>query len=150
VSAAIAAVSGDTQPLRVFDKAILLAIVANSVVLVWGLVDHAHEELLDPVHEAFLVMFTAELGVRLHRVGWNVKRFLRAPWNTFDALVIGLALAPALGLDVTLLRVARLARMVHALRHVSHLRAVHMLWRLRTKPATVSAPTVESTTSQER
>jgi hypothetical protein len=59
------------------------------------------------------------------------RRFWRSPWNCFDAGVVLLALLPVLGVGVTLLRVARLARLAPALRHVSHLRLADLLRRRR-------------------
>jgi hypothetical protein len=70
-----------------------------------------------------LCFFLAELIIRLAGAGWHPWAFVAASrWNAFDTAVIGLALLPALGVDVTLLRVPRLARVVHSLRHASHLR----------------------------
>ena len=108
--------------LSVFERVVLGAIVANTVVLVWGLIDHYHEGILLAIEYCFLGFFVGELGVRLHRAGWNPRRFLLSPWNAFDAAVIALAMMPAFGVGVTLLRVARLARVVHTLRHTTHLR----------------------------
>jgi Ion transport protein len=69
------------------------------------------------------LFFAAELTVRLAvaRLG-----FFRSPWGVFDAAVILLAFLPVLGDSITILRMARLARSAHLLRHVSHLR----LWRV--------------------
>ena len=106
---------------RRFDEAVLVAIITNTVVLVSGLI--VHEEWLETCDVAFLWFFVTELGVRLADVDFNPRRFFAESWwNGFDAVVIALALLPAVGVGVTLLRVARLARIVHGLRHVSHLR----------------------------
>jgi voltage-gated sodium channel len=100
-------------------------IVLNSVLLVWGAINH--DELAEHFETACLVFFVGELVVRLRRNGWNAGRFLRDPWVVFDVLVIGLALVPTLiGTDTSLLRLARLSRLVHWIRHLGHLR----LWRL--------------------
>ena len=50
------------------------------------------------------------------------RRFFASGWNVFDLAVIVSALAPALGVDVALLRVARLARLAHLGRHIMSLR----------------------------
>ena len=99
-----------------------------------GLIDHHHEHLLLRCEYGFLLFFVVELGVRLRAVGWRPRRFLARPWNAFDTAVIALAFLPVLGVSVTLLRVARLARVVHTLRHTSHLRLADLLRLLRRKP----------------
>ena len=117
------------ERLTPFDKVVLAAIVANTVVLVWGWVDSTHEEAIDRVHTAFLVFFCLELAVRLRAAG-SLRGYLRSGWNVFDSVVIGLALVPALpmmGSFMRLARLARLARIVHSLRHVSHLRVLDYL-----------------------
>jgi voltage-gated sodium channel len=105
-----------------FEKVVLVTIAANTAVLVWGLCDHHHEELIDPMHTGFLAFFVVELLVRLRAAG-SLRVFMASGWNVFDSVVIGLSLLPVLGVGVTLLRVARGARVLHSLRHVSHLRA---------------------------
>jgi voltage-gated sodium channel len=108
-----------------FEHAVTGVILVNSVLLVWGLI--AHDDLAEHLETACLVFFVGELVVRLRRNGWNAARFLGDPWVAFDVLVIGLALVPTLiGTDTSLLRLARLSRLVHWIRHLSHLR----LWRL--------------------
>ena len=113
-----------------FDRIILAAIIANTTVLITSFIDHSHENVWEPIHTGFLMFFVTELGVRLAGAGWHPIRFLTASrWNAFDTAVIGLAFLPALGVDVTLLRVARLARVVHSLRHVGHLRLADLVRR---------------------
>jgi hypothetical protein len=53
---------------------------------------------------------------------------LKRPWNAFDVVIIALSLLPVFGgVDAALLRLARLSRMVHLLRHVSSLWAVRLV-----------------------
>jgi voltage-gated sodium channel len=110
------------------EHAVTAVIVANSVVMLWGLLDHSREELFETVDLAFLWFFATELLVRLwiERLG-----FFRSPWSCFDAAIIVLALLPVLGGGIAVLRMARLARAGHLLRHVTHLR----LWRLFALPS---------------
>ncbi|MCV7089463.1 ion transporter [Mycobacterium interjectum] len=111
---------------RGFESVVTAVIVVNSALLVWGVV--AHDDVAEHLETGCLVFFVGELVVRLRRNGWNAARFVRSPWVVFDAIVIALALAPTLvGADATLLRLARLSRLVHWLRHVSHFRAVRLL-----------------------
>jgi hypothetical protein len=106
-----------------FEHAVTAVILANSAVMLWSLIDHSREELLENVDLAFLWLFATELLVRL----WIAPLgFFRSPWRCFDAAIIMLALLPVLGGGIAVLRIARLARAGHLLRHVTHLR----LWRL--------------------
>ncbi len=106
-----------------FDRIVLGAIVANSAVTVAAFIDHSHEELLENVDLAILWFFAAELALRL----WITRLgFFRSLWNTADAIIIVVALLPVAGGGIGVLRLARLARSAHLLRHISHLR----LWRL--------------------
>jgi voltage-gated sodium channel len=105
------------------ERAVTAVVVANAVVMLWGLIDRSREELLENVDLAFLWFFASELAVRL----WIARLgFFRSVWNTADAIIIVVALLPVLGGGIAVLRMARLARSAHLLRHVTHLR----LWRL--------------------
>jgi len=110
-----------------FDKIVLLAIVLNTAALVWEWFDHAHAELIEEIHHALLAFFIVELAVKLARVGWSPKRFFSKGWNAFDFIVIAATLLPIVGSSITILRAARMARLVHGARHLSHLRLAHFL-----------------------
>jgi hypothetical protein len=119
------------ERLSSFEKLVLAAIVANTGVLVWGLCDHVHEDLIEPLHTGFLVFFCFELLIRFRAAG-SLRAYLRSGWNVFDTVVIALSLMPVflpIGGD-SWLRAARAARIVHTLRHTSHLRVADFL-RLR-------------------
>lgn len=103
-----------------FDHAMVGAIVANTGVLGWSWLDHAHPLTLERMDTCFVVFFLIELVARLRRAGW---RWLRRPWNLFDATIILLALLPVVGDGITILRMARVAKLVHLGQHISHLRA---------------------------
>jgi voltage-gated sodium channel len=103
----------------IFERVVLAAILLNTAILVASLLDAGHTEMLEHAESACLALFVVELAVRLRSHGW--RRFVRSPWCVFDVLVIGIALLPVLGDYVTLLRVARLARVAHLLRHATHL-----------------------------
>jgi hypothetical protein len=60
-------------------------------------------------------------GVYRARLG-----FFRSPWACADAAIILMALAPVAGGGIAVLRIARLARSFHLLKHLAHAR----LWRL--------------------
>lgn len=94
-------------------------IAVNSACLMWELVGHS--ELADQVEACCLAFFVVELLVRM-----RLRQFNR--WTLFDALVIGLCLIPLTGADTSLLRLARLSpRVIHLMRHATHLRWVRYL-----------------------
>jgi hypothetical protein len=103
-----------------FDQVVAAVIVFNTVVVVASLIVDGHERQFEFVHDLVL-------AVRFRRGGW--RRFFVGRWNCFDAAVIALSTMPVLGVDASLLRVARLARMVHLMRHASHLRLSRLLVR---------------------
>jgi voltage-gated sodium channel len=109
-----------------FDRAVLGPIVANTAVLAWSWLDHVRELAIERIDTCFVVFFLIELVTRLRRAGW---RWLRRPWNLFDASIILLALLPVVGDGITILRMARVAKLVHLGRHISHLRAAAWLGR---------------------
>src|SRR6516164_6799275 len=104
-----------------FEQVVTVVIVANFVVWAVSLLDYGHEPLYAAVETACLIFFEGEMIARLREHGW---RFFASGWNVFDLAVIVAALAPALGVDVALLRVARLA---HLGRHIVSLRMLRVL-----------------------
>ncbi|MEC4763801.1 ion transporter [Mycobacterium sherrisii] len=100
-----------------FEHVVTGVIAANSVLLVWELAGGS--EIAERLELLCLGFFVAELVVRFWR---DPLGSLRNPWVAFDLVVIGLALLPIFGADTSLLRVARLSRAVHWLRHATHLR----------------------------
>lgn len=103
-----------------FDRVVLAAITANLAVVAWGLLDEEHAELADVIDEAILWFFAVELMLRVwmsHGIAY-FKDF----WNSLDAVVITVALLPVAGSGIALLRLVRLAKSVHLMRHTSHLR----------------------------
>lgn len=107
-----------------FEAFIPAAIFANSGVLLWGWVDQAHEVAAERVDTCFLLLFAVEMAVRLKRAGWQ---WLYRPWNLVDLAVVVIALLPIIGDGLTVLRLARAAKLVHLGRHVSHLRLATLL-----------------------
>ena len=109
-----------------FEAVVPAAILANSAVLGWSWLDHVHALTLERVDTCFVVFFLVELVARLRRAGW---RWLRRPWNLFDASIILLALLPGVGEGITILRMARVAKLVHLGRYISHLSARPVRWQ---------------------
>ncbi|SPM43615.1 ion transporter, partial [Mycobacterium numidiamassiliense] len=106
-----------------FEHLVTAAIVANFVVLVASCVDKPREGLYEVAHLALLGFFCLELGMRLHRLGWSLRRIARDRWLVFDGVIVAVALLPLTG-DLAFMRAARTARMLHTLRHVADLRLV--------------------------
>jgi hypothetical protein len=123
--------SGRAHSVPRFQAAVPAVILANSVVLGWGWIDHAHDVAAERIDTCFLVFFAAELAVRLKRAGW---RWLTQPWNLLDATIILMALLPVVGNGITILRLSRAARLLHLGRHTSHLRVVAWLGRRTCSP----------------
>jgi voltage-gated sodium channel len=109
---------------RRFERAVTGAIVANSAVMALALLDEEHAELLERVDVACLWFFAGELLFRVYRARLG---FFRSPWCCADAAIILMALAPVAGGGIAVLRIARLARSAHLLRHLSHARLVRLL-----------------------
>jgi voltage-gated sodium channel len=114
-----------------FEAVVPAAVLANSVALGWGWIDHAHDVAAERIDTCFLVFFLVELVVRLKRAGW---RWLTQPWNLLDATIIGVALLPVVGDGITVLRIARVAKLLHLGRHASHFRVVAWLGRRTCSP----------------
>lgn len=101
-------------------RMILLAILANSIILLWGLVDHHHENLIEKADLAILWFFALEIAIRFKTAG---RRLLHDKWLLFDAACVLMALAPV-GVNLTALRVVSACRIAHFGRHLAHLRHV--------------------------
>lgn len=104
----------------------LAAITANLAVVAWGAADHEHAEVAEHLDSVILVFFAAELALRVWMSRWT---YFKGFWNCVDALVIGVALLPVAGSGITLLRLVRVAKSIHLMRHVSHLRLFRWLPR---------------------
>jgi len=97
-----------------FQNFIFCVIVANAVTLGLGTYDlgAGAGDALDLLDSAFLGIFVAELVIRIAAYGRRPQDFFREGWNVFDFVVIALAFAPGLRENSTLLRLARLLRVV--------------------------------------
>ncbi len=97
-----------------FQAFIMGVIVANAVTLGLGTYDFDAEvhSVLTTLDDVFLGIFVVELAIRITAFGSRPQDFFRDGWNVFDFVVIGLAFLPGLRDNVTLLRLARLLRVV--------------------------------------
>jgi voltage-gated sodium channel len=119
------------------DKAVLAAILGNAGILLWGLLDHSHEDLIEALDEVVLWFFALEIAIRIKQAG---RRFLHDRWLLVDAVIVVVALAPVAGADVMLLRLVRACRLAHFGRHLPHVRHVLSL-RLLTRHRADTVPT---------
>ena len=109
-------------PLRVATTA---AIIANLGLVAWGLVDDGHEEFLSAAENVILTFFVVETTTKILLLG--PRRFFSDRWNCFDTIVIVVSALPLLGEGLAALRVVRVARVFHLLRHFAHLRLLDLI-----------------------
>jgi voltage-gated sodium channel len=103
-----------------FTAAVVAVILANAVVL--GLqtypgLERRHGDTLDLLNGIFLAFFVVEILLRIASYLPRPWRFFLDGWNVFDFVAVGLAFVPGLQRNSTVLRLARLARIVR----VAHL-----------------------------
>jgi voltage-gated sodium channel len=111
VPAACSRIANSTR----FQGFIFGVIVANAVVLGLGTYDGIEDEagtLLTVLNEICVGIFLVELAIRIAAYGRRPQDFFRDGWNVFDFVVILAAFAPGLRQNTTLLRLARLLRVV--------------------------------------
>ncbi|MEW2524225.1 ion transporter [Streptomyces sp. NPDC047071] len=125
---------------RWFGLAVFVLILANAAVLgvetYTGVVHRWHEEL-KLVEHGFLVLFTAEVLLRLGAHADRPRAFFRDPWNLFDLAVVLCAFLPFARENTTVLRLLRLARVLRTARFLPQLRIV-LVAVGRSLPGTVS------------
>ena len=112
---------------RSFQGFIYAVILANAVVL--GMSTYPEFErndgrVLELLNEVFLMIFAIELVIRISAFGRRPQDFFRSGWNVFDFVVISLGFVPGLRKSATLLRLARLLRVVRLASVRGDLRAV--------------------------
>ncbi len=97
-----------------FQAFIFAVIVANAITLGLGTYEFGAsvDSLITTLDDIFLGIFVAELVIRIAAFGSRPQDFFKDGWNVFDFVVIGLAFAPGIRENVTLLRLARLLRVV--------------------------------------
>ena len=100
-----------------FERVITGLIIGNVGLLLWGRADPVHREFAEHLESVILLVFAAEMLVRLARHRW---RLLRQPWVAFDCWVIALALLPVAPVNASALRLVRAVRLLHLSKHVGH------------------------------
>lgn len=105
----------------------LVLIVASAAIL--GLetspsIRASYGGTLKSIESGIITLFMVELGLRIAAYGRRWPNFFSSGWNIFDAVVVLLCLVPSIG---ELSAVARLARVLRALRLVSFLPNLQLL-----------------------
>ena len=110
-----------------FQTAILWVIVANAVLIgfetspaLW----ERYGNVFDALNFVVQVIFAVEIAVRLLAHAPRIHRFFLDGWNVFDFTTVALSLLPTAGPFAT---VARLARLLRALRIVSALPELRLI-----------------------
>ena len=96
-----------------FNAGLLGLETSQSVMAAWG-------PVLSGLDNACLAFFCVELATKLYAYG---RRFFRDPWNWFDTIVIGIALAPATE-SLSVLRALRILRLLRVVSVAPRLRRV--------------------------
>ena len=108
-----------------FNLAILSVILANAAVLALETYPEIDDDLggaFELANDVFLWIFVAEIVVRFLAVNANPRRYFSSGWNVFDFAVVAAAFVPGLRENATLLRLARLLRVVRVFRLLPDLR----------------------------
>ncbi|WP_270938203.1 ion transporter [Falsiroseomonas oryzae] len=106
-----------------FQRTVIGLILLNAVTLGLETSDSVMEAwggLLHAVDRVLLVVFTAELALRIYAFR---GRFFRDPWGIFDLIVVGIAWLPASG-PLAVLRALRVLRVLRLMSVVPSLRNV--------------------------
>lgn len=109
-------------PLRV---ATTTAILVNLGIVAWHYLDHEHEAVQTVAENVILAFFVVETTAKIMLLG--PRRFFSSRWNCFDTVVIVLSALPMAAEGLAALRVVRVARVLHLLRHASHLRLLDLM-----------------------
>jgi voltage-gated sodium channel len=98
-----------------FQGFIFVVILVNAIALALGTYDSIENDagtLLTIVSEVCVGIFVIELLIRITAYGRRPQDFFRDGWNVFDFIVITAAFVPGVRESTTLLRLARLLRVV--------------------------------------
>jgi voltage-gated sodium channel len=110
-----------------FQGFISIVIVANAVTLGLATYEGIEERagtLLGTLDDIFIGIFVLELAIRILAYGTRPWNFFRDGWNVFDFIVITAAFAPGLRENATLLRLARLLRVLRLVTVLPDLRGI--------------------------
>jgi voltage-gated sodium channel len=98
-----------------FQGFIFAVILVNAIALglqTWGGIEDDTGSLLHIINDVCVGIFVVELTIRITAYGNRPQDFFRDGWNVFDFIVITAAFIPGVRESTTLLRLARLLRVV--------------------------------------
>jgi len=110
-----------------FQSFISAVIVANAATLGLATYDGIEAEvggLMTTLDAIFIGIFVVELAIRILAYGSRPQDFFKDGWNVFDFIVITAAFAPGLRENATLLRLARLLRVLRLVTVLPDLRGI--------------------------
>ena len=80
--------------------------------------------LIHTLDKLVLLIFIAEIIIKMGAHGWNPMKYFKSPWNIFDFTIVAICLLPIGGQFAAVLRLARILR---ALRLISVLPGLQLL-----------------------
>ena len=110
-----------------FQMAILIVILINAALVgleTSGTLVARHRTLFAAANVLILVIFLAEIAIRILAHGRNLGAFIKDGWNLFDVAVIALSLVPGVGAFATVARVARVLRVARLVSLTPKLRLI--------------------------
>jgi voltage-gated sodium channel len=110
-----------------FQRAVLALIVFSAVLVgleTFPALLASHGALLKTLDRAVLVLFVAELALRIAAHGRQPWRFFSEPWNVFDFTIVAVCVLP---FSADYAAVLRLARVLRALRLITALPRLRIL-----------------------
>ena len=123
----IVRICADLADSTAFNLGIFAIVLANAVVLGLETYDSIVDEyghVLAKLNVLFLTIFVVELAIRMTAYGSRTRDFFRDGWNVFDFVVITVSVVPFFREHTTLLRLARLGRVLRIVRLLPDLRVL--------------------------
>lgn len=85
---------------------------------------HKYESLLHIVNQIILVIFVAEVVIKIGAEGSKPQNYFKDPWNIFDFAIVAVSLLPIGGSSVTVLRLLRLLRVLRLFKALPRLQVL--------------------------
>ena len=114
----------DSSRFQGFIMAVIIANAATLGLATYESIEDSVGELLTVLDSIFIGIFVVELVIRIAAYGSRPQDFFKDGWNVFDFVVITAAFAPGLRQNATLLRLARLLRVLRLVTILPDLRGI--------------------------
>jgi voltage-gated sodium channel len=111
----------------IFNGVTLGVILFNALLLglqTYPQLDAEFGHVLSILDQLCLAFFLVELAIRIGAHGSKPQEFFKSGWNVFDFAVVVAALLPGIRENITLLRLARLARVLRSVRIFPQMRII--------------------------